>query len=213
MTAQLQVLLHRRGGKRRNAGRKPKGDSAGVPHRPRPALASRYPVHVTLRVHDDVASLRSRQCFRGIVRSFQLVGRRHRPFRLAEFSVQGNHLHLIVEAADAAHLGRGMQGLAISIAKRLNVLLTRRGAVFTDRYHAHILRTPTEVANALAYVRGNLVVHAQRRGEPIPASYIDPCSSAALVDGALSQGPPLVAPPTTWLLSVGWTRARLRRRD
>jgi hypothetical protein len=102
-----------------------------------------------------------------------------------------------------------MQGLAISIAKRLNALLGRNGPVFADRYHAHILKTPTEVAHAVAYVRGNFAVHAARQGaQPIAA--IDRCSSAALIEGQLpdDQGPPLVAEAKTWLLSIGWRRAR-----
>jgi REP element-mobilizing transposase RayT len=186
----------------------PKGDRAGMPHEVRAPLASRFPEHVTLRTVDGLSGLRSRACFRAIAGAFRLV-RSRQTIRLTEFSVQGNHLHLIVEAADAERLPRGVQGLGISIAKRLNALLGRSGPVFADRYHAHILRTPTEVANAVAYVRGNFAVHAARQGaQPIEA--IDRCSSAALIDGRLpdDQVPPLVRPAKTWLLSIGWRRAR-----
>jgi hypothetical protein len=84
--------------------------------------------------------------------------------------------------------------------------------VFADRYHVHILKTPTEVAHAVAYVRGNFTVHARRQGAE-PIAPIDPCSSAALIDGRLpgDQGPPLVAAAKTWLLSIGWRRARRAR--
>jgi REP element-mobilizing transposase RayT len=213
MREQLQLRFHRRGGKRHGAGRKPKGDRAGMPHDTRAPLASRFPVHVTLRTVDGLSGLRSRGCFRAIASAFRLA-RSRQTLRLTEFSVQGNHLHLIVEAADAERLSRGMQGLAISIAKRLNALLDRRGPVFADRYHTHILRTPTEVAYAVAYVRGNFAVHAARQGA-LPIEAIDRCSSAALVDdGRLpdDQGPPLVAAAKTWLLSIGWRRARLSAR-
>jgi REP element-mobilizing transposase RayT len=125
---------------------------------------------------DGLSSLRSRACFGAIVSAFKLA-RRKQAIRLVEFSVQGNHLHLIVEAADAVRLARAMQGLGISIAKRLNALLGRSGPVFADRYHVHILKTPTEVANAVAYVRGNFAVHARRQGAE-PIAPIDPCSSA-----------------------------------
>jgi putative transposase len=213
MSEQLPLRLHRRGGKRAGAGRKPKGDRAGMPHGTRAPLASRFPVHITLRTVDGLSGLRSRACFRAIANAFRLA-RSRQTIRLTEFSVQGNHLHLIVEAADAARLSRGMQGLAISIAKRLNALSGRSGPVFADRYHAHILRTPTEVAYAVAYVRGNFAVHAARQGaQPIAA--IDSRSSAALIDnGRLpdDQGPPLVAPAKTWLLSIGWRRARMAAR-
>ena len=47
--------------------------------------------------------------------------------RIIEFSVQGNHLHLIVEAENSDALSRGMQGLAIRIAKALNSLMERAG--------------------------------------------------------------------------------------
>jgi REP element-mobilizing transposase RayT len=209
---QLPLRLHRRGGKRPGAGRKPKGDAAGVPHRSRPALASRYPVHVTVRVQPHVWNLRGRHCFRVIARAFAAAHRRA-SFRLNEFSVQGNHLHLIVEANDAKALARGLQSLEIRIAKGLNAEMGTRGAVFADRYHAHILRTPTEVANALGYVRGNFAIHAERIGARA-LHLIDRCSSAALVNGAAPEDPEqtLVAPPGTWLLGVGWRRAR-RRHD
>jgi REP element-mobilizing transposase RayT len=61
--------------------------------------------------------------------------------RIVHYSIQGNHLHLIVEVDDTVSLSRGVQGLAVRIARRLNALIRRRGAVFVDRYHAHALRT------------------------------------------------------------------------
>jgi REP element-mobilizing transposase RayT len=208
---QLPLQYTRRGGPRPGAGRKKK-KGAGVPHLTRPALASRHPVHISLRVAPEVWNLRSRRCFREIARAFRAVHGRS-GFRLVAFSVQGNHVHLIIEARDKEALSRGLRSLEIRMAKRLNTLMGRRsGHVLPDRYHAHILRTPTEVAIALAYVRGNFAVHAARRGARVPANQIDPFSSLALLDGALprEQGPPLVTAAQTWLLVEGWRRARQR---
>jgi putative transposase len=206
---QLALDLPVRGGKRRGAGRKPNGDKAGIPHRPRPALAARFPVHVTLRVKAEVWNLRSRRSFRRIAAAFRGVLKSRRTFRLAEYAILGNHLHLIVEANDRRCLARGLQALEIRVAKALNKMMKRGGPVFADRYHAHILRTPTEVANALRYVRGNFSVHAARRGDPllvVPDEY----SSAALINRALpyEQDGPLVWAPGTWLLSTGFLRGR-----
>jgi REP element-mobilizing transposase RayT len=183
-----------RGGYREGAGR-PKKPGAGVPHSRRPTLAARHPVHVTARVRDDAARLRTRQCFK-VVASCIGKARERDGFRLVHFTVQSNHLHVIAEARDAIALARGIQGLSIRIAKAVNRVLARRGAVFADRYHAHALRTPTEVANAIAYVLGNSHVHAARRGRRIPSDAIDPLTSAANCH--------LVAEPRTWLLSIGW---------
>ena len=38
------------GGKRKGAGRKPKGEVAGMPHGKRPDFAGRFPSHVTLKL-------------------------------------------------------------------------------------------------------------------------------------------------------------------
>jgi REP element-mobilizing transposase RayT len=150
-----------------------------------------------------VWNLRSRRSFRVLSDAFAKACDR-RGFRLVHFSVQGNHLHLVVEAPDKVRLARGLQGLAVRIARRLNRLMGRTGKVFADRYHSHVLRTPAEVARAVAYVLGNFFVHAARRGERVDMTVTDEYSSATVAE----TGPPLVAAPRTWLLCVGWRRGR-----
>jgi REP element-mobilizing transposase RayT len=161
-------------------------------------MASRHPIHVTLRVLSHVWNLRSTRCFSAISAAFLGVHGRV-GFRIVHFSVQGNHIHSIVEAQDARALSQGMQELTIRIAKQLNRVMDRRGSVFADRYHAHVLRTPAEVARAIQYVLRNFAVHAQRRGEIVREDWIDPCSSAA--------ASALVNEPATWLLREGCRRA------
>lgn len=74
-----------------------------------------------------------------------------RGVRLTHYSIQGNHLHLIVEAEDREALSFAMRALTIRIALGLNRLVGRKGKVFADRFHAHVLRTPREVRHAIAY--------------------------------------------------------------
>jgi putative transposase len=146
-----------------------------------------------------VWNLRSRRCFSRLARSFER-GRDRFGFRLVHFSVQGNHIHLVVEAQDEGALARGMQGLGVRIAKALNRLMQRKGTVFADHYHARQLRSPTQVANALAYVLLNFLHHfpgeAVRYGDDLR----DPFSSAWRERG---RDPPVV-PARTWLLAIGW---------
>jgi hypothetical protein len=106
---------------------------------------------------------------------------------------------MLVEADGRESLSRGMQGLAIRMARALNRAWTRTGKVFADRYHAHVLRTPREVRNALAYVLGNARKHGARLLEAI-----DPFSSAAWFESWSDSAP--VARARTWLLRVGWRR-------
>jgi hypothetical protein len=130
---------------------------------------------------------------------------------------------LILEPKQA-RLGRLFQSLGISFAKRVNLKLGRTGAVLLDRYHQHVLKTPTEVRRALAYVLTNQGRHSGRPGEV----RVDPFSSALAFDRwrelfgraitfEFSLWPEsaieawhaeLLAPPRTWLLASGWMRAR-----
>jgi putative transposase len=78
-------------------------------------------------------------------------GRAYGPdFQVVQFSIQSNHLHVIVEATDKKKLRSGVSGLVIAFAKRLNALLERlTGKVWAERYHARPLTTPAEVRSAL----------------------------------------------------------------
>src|SRR5438477_11682809 len=138
-----QIDLPFRGGKRRGAGR-PRKPGSRLRHGAREPLAARFPVHVTLRMKDHVWNLRSRRSMRVIGAALEAGGDKD-GFHVPHFSVQGNHIHLVVEAASSMALSRGMQGLAVRIAKRLTKLMGVPGKVFDDRYHARILRSPWEV--------------------------------------------------------------------
>jgi len=84
--------------------------------------------------------------------------------RIIDYSVQRNHIHLIVEAKDYEHLARAMRGFAIRIARGLNQLMGTKGKVFAERYHMHVLQTPREVRHARAYVLQNARKHAAQGG-------------------------------------------------
>src|SRR3954470_5276876 len=197
---QMAFELRTWGGKRRGAGRKPKGRKALVSHAAREKFEKPAAAHITLRVADHVWNLRSQRAFRLIEQC--LAGALGRfGLRIIQFSVMGNHIHLIVEADSSAALARGMQGLCIRIAKVLNRLMNRSGRVFADHYHSRIVKTPTELVNAIAYVLGNPAHHFG--GTPA----VDPYSSAALAGERRER---VVSHPRTWLLRTGWRRARTR---
>ena len=171
------------GGRRKGAGR-PRKDGAverGVAHLVRPALSRRLPVHVTWQMSDVVWNLRSKRSFTRLSTAIWRGSDRF-GFRLVHYAVMGNHVHLIVEANDRRALGRGMKGLGVRIARSLNRMMERQGRVLADRYHAHVLRTPTEVENARHYLQTNAQRHYQ-------IDYPDPFASSS----------PVIA-PQSWLL-------------
>jgi hypothetical protein len=109
-----------------------------------------------------------------------------------------------------------MQGLEISIARRVNAACSRRGRVFSDRYHLVQLRTPGQVRRAVCYVLNNWRHHRLDRDHGARVA-LDPFSSAGCFDGWLEDLPRRqvrsddvvlpVAAPRTWLLATGWRRA------
>ncbi len=149
---------------------------------------------------ERVYNLRSHRAFSVIARALGKAADRF-GVRIVQFSVQGNHVHLVVEASTTSSLSQAMQGFSIRLAKGLNAMMKRRGRVLADRYHARPLRTPTEVRRVVAYVRDNHHKHMASIGRTLPARFIDPYAS----DGGFVALPS----PRTWLLrsSVQPTRA------
>jgi REP element-mobilizing transposase RayT len=201
---QTSLVFKAWGGARAGAGRKASSKS-GHPHLVRPELSRHHPIHTTLRVAKGCWNLRSRRALAALRGAFE-GGRDRFGFRLIHYSVQGNHVHLIVEAEGKQSLSRGMQALTVRMARALNRMMQRRGSVFADRFHAHVLRSRREVAHALRYVFGNFAHHAKRWGAQISAAFLDPFSSVAFFAAEVPAGAP-VAAPSTWLLRVGWRDA------
>ncbi len=199
-----------RGGARPGAGRKPAGARAGVSHRTRAKLAARHPVHVTVKVRPGLPPLRSRGAYAALRAAFA-AGCDRFGFRLTQYSVQRDHIHMICEAKERRALARGVQGLLIRVAKALNRLWGRKGSVFGDRYHDRVLRTPKEVRSTLAYVLNNARKHGLRL-----AQAMDFFSSGPWFDGwrekFTARGVPAACPVAagrTWLLCIGWRRQGL----
>jgi putative transposase len=199
------------GGARRGAGRKGRGPRKRVAHRARASFRGRCPLHVTLRLVDGLPSLRERSTYRALL-SAMGGGSERFGMRLVHWSVLGNHMHLMVEATDRRALSRGMQGLAVRLARACNRAWGRGGRVFADRYHVRVLRSPTEVRTALGYLLQN--AHHHR----FVTAGVDAFSSGPWFDGWLQRGreqateverPAWLRMAGTWLLAHGWRRLGL----
>jgi hypothetical protein len=144
-------------------------------------------------------------------------------FRIVQFSVQWDHVHLVVEASDKQALSSGIASVAIRIARTVNELVRRRGRLWADRWHGRELTSPRQVRNALVYVLANFRKHAKKR----LGAGVDAFSSALHFDGwqVDAGGSPLpragprvhgamaqhvvVSKTKTWLAGVGWRRCGL----
>jgi REP element-mobilizing transposase RayT len=174
-----------------------------VAHRARPVHYHGHPVHVTMRVERRVPDLRH-PCLFFVTRDAVVAGTRA-GFRVVHYSVQRDHLHLLVEAGDKTALAHGLRALAIRVAKTVNAACGTTGRVLEGRYHARALRTPREVRFGLLYVLMNHKKHL--RGSV--RTLIDRCSSGIWFRGWRETGPlrndSALASPETWLLRSGWS--------
>ncbi len=216
---QISLGLKFHGGKRRGAGRKNRSNLPA--HTVRPDISIKTPLHVTMKLRKGLPSLRTKallKIFRASVLKARLKG-----LRIIHYSLQSNHLHFLVEAQDKRELASVFKSLGTSLARRINAAAPSRGpreSVFLGRYHLHVLKTPTEVKHALRYVLLNETKHSRR------ATTVDEFSSGSsfgawarllgagwrryvniLDPVAASAAEELCAPPTSWLLRVGWIRA------
>ena len=209
-----------RGGKRAGAGRPRKGPRSSEPHKRRRAFKARSPLHVVVRVLPVIGALRRRRMYKA-VREATITAAKQDHMRIVHLSIQGTHLHLLVEADHKTALARGMKSFEISAAKRMNRALggvqRRRGQVFADRYHVEIIESPRQARHALAYVLNNWRKHDEDRDAALRRFPVDPFSSGGSFTGwkqraaivwrfPESYEPLVVWPARTWLLREGWRR-------
>jgi REP element-mobilizing transposase RayT len=160
-----------------------------------------------MRAVRGLPSFRSQTLYVAFERAVRATQRED--FRIVEYSVQDDHLHLIVEADDKDALARGMKSFSVRANRLFNTASRRgRGRVWGDRYHRRDLTSARQVRNALVYCLANYKRHQHvTSGAP----RIDPCSSARWFDGWTAirthdDGPRPTARPSTVLLRRAWLK-------
>jgi putative transposase len=228
---QQELTFKTWGGKRRGAGRPPKRRLSSEPHKKRESFRDSEPLHINIRVEPGVGRLRKRHMYRALREATITVTKRD-DFRIVHLSIQSNHVHFVVEAQNKTALAKGMQAFQISAARHINDAISKRtgkrrtGRVFSDRYHARVLKTPKTVRNALAYVLNNWKRHNEHQASWTKGWAMDPFSSAIQFNGwkemeneiVYRKLPPTYLPlivwfPKTWLLREGWRRHGLISMD
>jgi putative transposase len=204
MTFEDRRKLTLAGRKKKRPGPKP-AEFANVRHRARAVHKYWNPLHVTMRAKRGLPSFRAQTLFAAFERAVRRT--RRDDFRVVEFSVQDDHLHLIVEADDGDALARGMKSFSVRANRLFNAAHGRgRGRVWDDRYHRRDLTSARQVRNALVYCLQNYKKH-QRVTSGAPR--IDPCSSARWFQGRTAirkqdDGPRPTEEARSVLLRAAW---------
>ncbi len=216
----MELFYH--GGARKGSGRKKKLKGKQN-HLARPEISGKHPLHINVKIQKNLPNLRTKKLFNIVKKA--ILRARLRGFRINHFAVLKNHIHLIAEGKDKKQMGKAMQAFTLSLAKSINRTCKRKGKVFVDRYHLHILKTPLEVKNALKYVFKNAAKHyslenifdpyssliAFKEKERLlgQAGFIIPkiLSSFDEIYHHLQSIIHIIDPARSWLLKTGWTKA------
>ena len=158
-----------------------------------------------MRAVRGLPSFRQQRLFEAFERAFRTT--RREDFRIVEYSVQDNHVHLLVEANDNDALARGMKSFSVRADRLFNGALGRgRGRVWGDRYHRRALTSPRQVRNALVYCINNHKKHF-RITDGVPR--LDPYASGLWFKGWVGmrsreeEKPRPTEEPATFLLPHG----------
>ena len=78
-------------------------------------------------------------------------------YRLLEWCVMPNHVHVLVHCPKGALLGELVKSLKIHSSRRINQRLGRQGRLWALDYHDRYIRDLDHLANARSYIRRNPV--------------------------------------------------------
>ncbi|MGZ3789003.1 MAG: hypothetical protein ACXVLQ_10790 [Bacteriovorax sp.] len=146
----------------------------GIRHIVRDEIKRTTPLHLTVKIEGKKAGIKNKNTLKVLhhaIKKARLLG-----LRILHYTLEYDHVHLLVETDNKKILGRGMQSFGICFSKGINKIKQTSGRVFKTRYHFRRLETPTECKNALNYILGNTIKHKHS------SSIISPYNSLAFIN-------------------------------
>lgn len=154
---------------RKNAGRPAKNDR-GIRHTARPFLERSTSLHLTVKIRREKADLKNKSILLLLKRAIQR-GRR-KGLKIIHYSLEYDHVHMLVEAEDNTTLGVGMQAFGVSLAKGINKIKKKAGEVYKHRYHFRKITSALELKRVMSYIFNNGVKHGTAQNVLNPFSSI-----------------------------------------
>lgn len=140
----------------KGAGR-PSIHDRGIRHIARDEIKRLTVLHLTVKIDKTKAGLKNKEALKLLHKS--ILKARKQGLAIIHYTLERDHVHLMVEASNNAILGKGMQAFGITLSKGVNKIKSLKGRVFKTRYHFRKLKTSAEIRNALNYILGNAVKH------------------------------------------------------
>lgn len=146
----------------------------GIRHIARDEIKKLTPLHLTIKIEKDKAGLKNKFILKSLHSSIKKA--RKIGLKIIHYTLEYDHVHLLVETDNKTALARGMQSFGISFSKSINKIKKAQGKVFKTRYHYRKLKTPAEVKNVFNYIFGNSLKHKKA------ISIVSPYNSLMAID-------------------------------
>jgi REP element-mobilizing transposase RayT len=140
----------------KGAGRPAKND-AGIRHTSRPLIIKPSSLHLTVKVKHIKADIKNKIILHLLKRA--IMNGRRQGLKIIHFSLEYDHVHLLIEADNNTLLGKGMKAFGVTFAKAINRLRKLRGAVYKHRYHFRRIESCSQLKNVLHYIFNNGIRH------------------------------------------------------
>lgn len=127
----------------------------GIRHRKRELILRPRPLHLTVKLNR--ADIQNKTILKILRHAIQRA--RWKGLRVIHYSLEHDHVHLFAEGENNLILSKAMQGLGVSLSKRINSALKIKGQRYKTRYHLRVLKSATEVKNVINYILKNVIKH------------------------------------------------------
>lgn len=136
----------------KRAGRPAKNDP-GIRHSSRMKFSKLTSFHLTIKVRENKADIQSKKLLKALHHA--IARARLKNLKVIHYTLEYNHVHLLVETNDHRILHAGMQALGISFSKAINKVKSLKGHVYKHRYHQRKIGSARELKNVLLYIFNN----------------------------------------------------------
>lgn len=152
----------------RSAGR-PASNDKGIRHTRRERITKQSALHFTIKVRENKADIKNKRLLKILHHAIKRA--RLKKLKVLHYSLEYNHVHLLVEARDNQIIHQGMQAFGISFAKAINKIKFLKGRVYKNRYHFRKITSLRDYKNVLLYIFRNGIKHKRTQ------SLFDPYNS------------------------------------
>lgn len=150
----------------------------GIRHTTREVIKKKTALHLTIKVRPNKADIKSKAVLKALHHAIKRA--RLKKLKIIHYTLEYNHLHLLVETSGNQALHSGMQALGISLSKAINRIKFCSGGVYKHRYHLRVITSLRDYKNVLNYILNNGVKHKRTSSvlDPYNSKVVDQMNSA-----------------------------------